>query len=43
MHIALIHNQYVQKGGMESYLIDLVRGFTEAIAEGHAPAPAGQV
>jgi len=30
MKIALIHHQYVKKGGMESYLVDLVQGFSAA-------------
>ncbi|UCD18113.1 MAG: glycosyltransferase family 4 protein [Candidatus Zixiibacteriota bacterium] len=30
MKIALIHHQYVRKGGMESYLTDLVKGFSGA-------------
>lgn len=27
MNIAIIHHQYAKKGGMESYLFDLIRGF----------------
>ncbi len=30
MKIALIHHQYVRKGGMEQYLADLIKGFSEA-------------
>ncbi len=30
MKIALIHHQYVSRGGMERYLVDLVKGFSEA-------------
>ncbi|MBN2227651.1 MAG: glycosyltransferase family 4 protein [candidate division Zixibacteria bacterium] len=30
MKIALIHHQYAKKGGMESYLVDLVHGFAES-------------
>ena len=30
MKIALIHHQYVKKGGMESYLVDLVHGFADS-------------
>ncbi len=30
MKIALIHHQYISRGGMERYLIDLVKGFSDA-------------
>ena len=29
MRIALIHNQYIRRGGIETYLADLIRGFTD--------------
>lgn len=29
MKIAIIHNQYVKRGGTESYLIDLIKGFSD--------------
>ncbi len=30
MHIALIHNKYIPRGGMERYVTDMVKGFTAA-------------
>lgn len=30
MKIALVHHQYISRGGMERYLVDLVKGFSEA-------------
>jgi len=30
MKVALIHYQYLRKGGMERYLVDLIKGFTDA-------------
>ena len=35
MKIALIHNQYRKNGGMESYMLDLVKGFATAGDEVH--------
>ncbi len=29
MRVALIHNQYVRRGGIETYLADMIRGFTD--------------
>jgi glycosyltransferase involved in cell wall biosynthesis len=30
MKIAIVHHQYAKKGGLESYLLDLIKGFGEA-------------